>query len=76
MYCPAVQNGNIYITVQCITIAVINITKVFLPPSRQAADLYHSAVHYNCGNKHHKPTPDDVQTSSSSTSQHSALKKQ
>jgi len=67
---------QIYITVQGITIAVINITNVFRPPSKPAADLYHSAVHYNYGNKHHKRIPDDVRTSSSSTSQHSALKMQ
>jgi len=53
-----------YITAQCFRVAVTSNTNVFLPPSSLAADLNHSAVHFNCSNKQHKSIPAAVQTSS------------
>ena len=67
---------QIYITSYCIIIEVTNNTKIFLPPSRSAEVLYHSAVHYNCSNKQHKLIPPAVKTGSRSISQRSALQLQ
>jgi hypothetical protein len=61
---------------QGITIAVTNNTKVFLPPSRPAADLYQSAVLYNCCDKNQKLIPAAVQNGSTSILQRSALQLQ
>jgi len=59
--CGLPEQQHIYITAQCITIAVKNNTNVYLPPSIPTADLYHSAVHYNSSNKHQKHIPPNLQ---------------
>jgi hypothetical protein len=60
-FCSRPDQQQIVITAQCITIAVTSNTNVFLPPSRPAADLYQSAVHYNYSKKQHKRFPAAVQ---------------
>jgi hypothetical protein len=51
--CRRADQQQIFITAQCITIAVTSNTNVLLPPSRPATVLYHNAVNYNCSNKQH-----------------------
>jgi len=74
--CRRPEWQHIYITAQCITIAVTSNTNLLLPPSRMAADLYRSAVHYNCSNKQQKRIPAAVQNGCTSLSQRSALQLQ
>jgi len=64
---------QIYITAQCIAIAVTSNANVIRPQYRMAADQYHNAVHYNCSNEQHKRISADVQTSSTTISKRSSL---
>jgi len=50
--------------------------KNFPQSSSPAAELYHTAVHYNCSNTQHKRIPAAVQPGSRSISQLSALQLQ
>jgi len=74
--CRRPDQQQIYITAQCIKIAVTSNRNVFLPPSRPEADLHHSTVYYNCSNKQLNLIRAAVQTGSSTISQRSALKLQ
>jgi len=71
--CRRPNRQQIYITAQCIAIAVTSNTNVFLPPSRMAAHVYHSEVHYNSSNKQNKRIPPAVQNGNKSISKRSAF---
>jgi len=70
----SVQTGSRSISQRsALQLEVTSNTNVFLSQSRIAADLYHSAVHYNCSNNQKKRIPAAVQNGSTTISHRSEL---